>query len=249
MSSTTPTLTKLTDSTTSDSSEKMNHFKLIRFIIISAAKLKLSDIALATACTIYHRFYKFCKFDDFDPYLVATSCLFLSIKVEEQEQIKLRDIINVCYRTKHPHLAPLELNEQYWSLRNSVTQNELFIARVLGFKLEFDHPHQYLLQYLDSLCAWINQQDSLIPGVSWQILRDLLHTDILLRYRPQEIAIAIIYFIITSYGIRVPYNDHAKVVWWKALYDKTNFDTIQEIITDIISVYEYEDTISDKLII
>lgn len=233
----------------SDSSDKLNHYKLIRFICISASKLKLNDIALATACTIYHKFYKFNKFNDFDPYLVATSCIFLSIKVEEQDSIQLRDIINVCYRTRHPELEPLELDEKYWSLRNSVTQTELYIVRVLGFKLEFNHPHKYLLQYLDSLYAWLDEQNSPIGEISWQILRDLLHSDILAKYRPQEIAISIIYFLMNCYGIQVPYNESAKVVWWKALDDKISFDMIYDITSEIMSIYEYENMISDKLVL
>lgn len=73
---------------------------------------------------------------------MATSCLFLAIKVEEQDTIRLRDILNVCYRTRHPDKPPLDLSDKYWSLRNSVTQTELLIVRALGFKLDFDHPHK-----------------------------------------------------------------------------------------------------------
>ena len=74
--------------------------------------------------------------------MIATASIYLSIKVEEEDHIKLRDIINVAFRTKHPDLNPLEINEQYWSLRNSVIQTELLLVRVLSFKLEFEHPHK-----------------------------------------------------------------------------------------------------------
>ncbi len=75
--------------------------------------------------------------------LIATSSIYLAIKIEEEEErIKLRDIINVCFQTRHPEQNPLELDEKYWSLRNSVTHCELLIVRMLSFKLEFDHPHK-----------------------------------------------------------------------------------------------------------
>ena len=74
--------------------------------------------------------------------LIATASIYLSIKVEEEDHIKLRDIINVVFRTKHPNLIPLEINEQYWALRNSVIQTELLLVRMLSFKLEFEHPHK-----------------------------------------------------------------------------------------------------------
>jgi len=76
----------------------------------------------------------------FDQYLVATACIYLSIKCEEQENIKIRDILNVCYNTLHPEA--LELDEKYWTLRTSITQTELLIVRTLGFKLDFIHPHK-----------------------------------------------------------------------------------------------------------
>lgn len=73
--------------------------------------------------------------------LIATSSIYLACKIEE-EKTKLRDIINVCYRTIHSDLDPLELNEKYRLIRESVVQTELLIARKLSFKLEFDHPHK-----------------------------------------------------------------------------------------------------------
>lgn len=84
------------------------------------------------------------------PKLIATASIYLACKIEE-ERIKLRDIINVCYRTLHTDLEPLDLNEKYRLIRESVTQTELLIARKLAFKLEFDHPHKVaIISYLSS---------------------------------------------------------------------------------------------------
>jgi hypothetical protein len=47
------------------------------------------------------------------------------------------------------------------------------------------------------------------------MLRDLLHSDLFLNYRPQDIAIAIIYFVLLSYGIKVPCNETSELSWWK----------------------------------
>jgi hypothetical protein len=73
--------------------------------------------------------------------LIATASIYLGCKIEE-EKIKLRDIINISYRTLHPDFEPLELDETYRLLRESVVQTELLIARKLAFKLEFEHPHK-----------------------------------------------------------------------------------------------------------
>lgn len=52
-----------------DVTQKPTHFKLIRFIVISAIKLNMNDISLATATTIYHKFYEDLTNIEFDPYV------------------------------------------------------------------------------------------------------------------------------------------------------------------------------------
>jgi hypothetical protein len=225
-----------------------NNFKFIRFLIISGLKLKLSDICLATASMIFHKVYKHLKSSNFDPYLICTASIFLACKIEEEEGCKLRDIINVCYRGLHPDLEPLEINDKYVALRLSVVHTELFITRVLSFEFDFEHPHKFLLQYLDSLRHWLpTKTESVVPlsETSWHILRDLLHSDLFLRHRPQDIAVSIIYFVATCYGIHIPYSDLAENCWWKALNDKSTLSGINEICQEIMDIYETEESFKD----
>ena len=77
------------------------------------------------------------------------------------------------------------------------------------------------MQYLDSIQHWIPLDTGKkipIPETSWHILRDLLHSDLFLLYRPQEIAIAIIYFVCICYGVKMPYNDESELSWWKVRF-------------------------------
>lgn len=60
-------------------------------------KLGMQSIPIATACTIYHKFFCEINLDTYDPYLVAMSSLYLAGKVEEQH-LRTRDIINVSNR-------------------------------------------------------------------------------------------------------------------------------------------------------
>ena len=170
----------------------------------------------------------------------------MASKVEE-EHVKLRDIVNVCYRTLHPKEPPLEICDKYWQLRNSITQCELLLVRVLEFKLNFDHPHKYLLNYLESLHHWLPLDLRLrlpVPETCWHVLRDALHSNILIKYRSQEIAIAIIYLVFICYGVKVPYNDIAQKSWWKVFDEKMTRSKIHLIIQDIINVYEMEETLN-----
>ena len=72
------------------------------------------------------------------------------------------------------------------------------------------------MQYLDTLSNWLPfESNSSIPETSWKILRDMLHSDLFFQYRPQEIAIAIIYFVFVCYEKKVPYNESAETYWWE----------------------------------
>ncbi len=76
--------------------------------------------------------------------LIVASSIYLGCKIEE-EHVKLRDIVNVCYNTLHVNKPPLELDETYIKLRNSVITCEFLLARVLGFNFKFNQPHKVML--------------------------------------------------------------------------------------------------------
>lgn len=49
------------------------------------------------------------------------------------DALRLRDVLNVSYGALHRSAGPLELGEEYWSLRGSLAAAELFILRTLSF--------------------------------------------------------------------------------------------------------------------
>lgn len=67
------------------------------FISCLGVKLGMRSVPVATACVLYHNFFKRVSLSVYEPYLVAMSCLYLAGKVEEQH-IRTRDIINVSHR-------------------------------------------------------------------------------------------------------------------------------------------------------
>lgn len=74
---------------------------------------------------------------------LASATLYLASKVQD-ETIKLRDLINVCYHTLHRDAAPLRLAEEYWNFRDSIVHAEMLIMRLLQFDTTFDHPHNVI---------------------------------------------------------------------------------------------------------
>ena len=113
---------------------------------------------------------------------------------------------------------------------------------------------KYLLSYLDALYDWIPLRalnadlasDKAPPPVvdlCWLFLKDMLHTDLYLRYRPQEVAVAIIYMACTCYGVDIPHDDASELAWYRALDKEASRSGIYEIIKEMTSVYELEEAL------
>jgi len=51
-------------------------------------------------------------------------------------------ICHILCRILHSSKPPLDIGATYWSLRESVIQCELFLARALQFQFAVDHPHK-----------------------------------------------------------------------------------------------------------
>ncbi|MBN3296877.1 CCNQ protein, partial [Amia calva] len=177
----------------------------------------MNSVPIATACTVYHRFYQSASLQVYEPHLVAMSAIYLAGKVEEQH-LRTRDIINVCHRYLNPQSEPLELDSRFWDLRDSVVQCELLILRVLNFQVSFQHPHKYLLHYLVSLQNLLNRhawRRTPIAKTAWALLRDSYHGSLCLRHPPQHIAVAVLYLAVESYGVEVPGDSGAGKLWWQ----------------------------------
>ncbi|XP_007955391.1 cyclin-Q [Orycteropus afer afer] len=188
-----------------------------RFDEVQGIKLGLQSIPIATACTIYHKFFGKTDLDAYDPYLIAMSAIYLAGKVEEQH-LRTRDIINVSNRYFNPGNEPPELDARFWELRDSIVQCELLMLRVLRFQVSFQHPHKYLLHYLISLKNWMNRyswQRTPISVTAWALLRDSYHGALCLRFRAQHIAVAVLHLALQVYGMEVPADAEAGKPWWQ----------------------------------
>lgn len=218
------------------------HFQMVRFMFEAGAKLRLPSLPLATAVTIYHRFFQDYDVMDFDTHMIATTALFLASKIEEHE-LRLTDVINVCHRILHPDKQPLDIGDTYSALRDSIIQCELFFMRALKFQVSIVHPHKYLVHYLKSIYDWLNKETTdhvPIAQTAWAILRDSYHGDICLAYSPDVIAVSVIYLTLNSYGVDVPYNDQAERPWWEVFIENVKLKEIKKVAKEIMDIYDME---------
>lgn len=149
-------------------------------------------------------------------------------KIEDNDHLRIRDIINVVHTTLHRNQEPLNLGNEYYNMREAIVQAELFVLRLLKFRTTFDHPHKYLLHYLKSLKDWFDPEvwnSTPIARTSWSILQDAYHDHVLvLESDPAEFSLACIQLSLQTYGVQVPLTSEMKegTSWFKVSY-KLNF--------------------------
>jgi len=222
-------------------------FVLSRFIVECGNKLNAKVMTVATAQTLFHRF---CRASadpkHYDPYLMSAACLYLSGKLEDNDQLRLRDIINVVYTTLHRDKEPLPLDSEYYNMREAIVQAELQILRMIGFQTRCDHPHRYLLHYLKSLRDWLPEETwnkFPIAKTSWSLLQDAFHDQIVvLDTQPSELALACIQLALQTYGVQVPMTSESyeHKAWFKVFNSATSKDKIWDILTRIMDIYSHE---------
>ncbi|KAK3547145.1 hypothetical protein QTP86_015608 [Hemibagrus guttatus] len=219
--------------------ETKTHFRVCRFIIETGVKLGMRSVPVATACSLYHKFFQTASLQVYEPYLVAMSCIYLAGKVEEQH-LRTRDIINVCHRYFHPGSDPMELNEKFWELRDSVVQCELLILRQLNFHVSFEHPHKYLLHYLLSVRSLMNRHAwsrTPIAETAWALIKDSYHGPVCVHHQPQHLALTALYLALHTYGVQVPAGERE---WWQVLCEDITKAQIEVIMTELLQLYDME---------
>ncbi|XP_022110056.1 cyclin-related protein FAM58A-like [Acanthaster planci] len=243
MATVTMATTSSSEVSPSDPAIAKAHFRVAQYMMEAGIKLHLQSVTVASACTMYYRFFSVCDVRNYDAYLVGAAAIYLATKVEEQH-VKLRDIINVCYRILHREEAPLEVGKKYWDLRESVINCELLLIRMLKFNPKVTLPHKYMVHYLKSLQDWMDQNmwsKTPICRMAWAMLGDCYHGSICIRVKPQHLAVAVIYFAMQCYGVNMPHQeDQAKKKWWQVFSEELNEEKVQEIVAELIDMYEME---------
>jgi len=227
------------------------HYIATHFVLECCKKLEAKCITTATACCLFHKFFSSANIQDYDPYLVAGTCIYLAGKVED-DHLKLRDVINIVHSTLHRSLEPLSLGDEYWNIRDAIVQTELFVLRMVAFQVKFQHPHKYLLHYLTSIRDWMNPQDWAkfpIGKTSWSLLQDLYHDPHVLSSDPSLTALAVIQLALEIYGVQIPLmggveSDNA---WFKLLNKKATKEKLWEVMTRAIEVYNREGDALDPI--
>jgi len=219
-------------------------FAVVHFLLECGAKLEAEATTIATAASLFHKFCSGTSLAEYDPYLLAATCLYLGGKVEDNH-LKLRDVINIVQSVLHRSLEPLPLGDQYWNIRDAVVQSELLLLRMCQFGVKFTHPHKYLLHYLKSLKDWMSPDvwsKYPVAKVSWSLLQDLYHDPRVLEPDPSLTALACIQLALETFGIQVPFvgSGEGEVPWYRVLSEKATKERLWEVMARLVEVYSRE---------
>uniref|UniRef100_A0A182NLX0 Cyclin-Q n=1 Tax=Anopheles dirus TaxID=7168 RepID=A0A182NLX0_9DIPT len=222
-----------------------------RFIFECAQKLEMKPLTSATAAILFHRFFRELNDTEYDPYMIACSCLYLAGKIKD-DKVRKRDVINVAHNTINRGAPLLEPCDEYWSMWDSIVQAELFIARVLKFDMTIVHPHKYMLHFMKSL-------KDLFGATQWQsmpvaraaasFLQDFHYSAKILDYKPTHTAVCCLALAFQVYGYQVPLmeeSDEQATHWYNVFCPELTRETHWEIMEHIMEVYDVESIIAEK---
>lgn len=221
-----------------------NHQELAtRFLFECGTKLKANVVVSALAAQIYHRFYEAASEINYDSFLVAATSLYIASK-QQDEPIKIRDLINVVHRTLNRDSEVLDLNEEYWSYRDSIVQAELLAMRMISFKSTRPDTHLYLLNYLKTLESWIPPsvwEKVPLTKFCWTVLNDFHHCKAIIHYEPQLLALSVIFFGLQVYGVTVPCTtEHDQFTWHETFHASAKKEDIWAVVEKIMDFYEQD---------
>lgn len=206
--------------------------------------LRLSQVVMATAQVFFHRFYHRCSLAKYNHIWMAAAALFLACKVEEQLR-RLRQVVSVvyyCFTKRETGVGKLLdiYGAQGYEWKMEVVKAERFLLKELGFHTGVEHPHKFILVYLNTLRSHsgIDAQDAHWKSFlqrSWNYANDMLRTDLCCRVPPEYIACGCIYLAAKDCGIPLP---EGRVQWWQVF--EVDIEGIQLVESYAKRIYQME---------
>ncbi|KDP45294.1 hypothetical protein JCGZ_15159 [Jatropha curcas] len=206
-------------------------FKLIKmhmanYIWKLAQHVKVRQRVVATAVTYMRRVYTRRSMSEYDPRLVAPSCLYLAAKAEES---------TVQARLLVFYIKKLYSDEKYRYEIKDILEMEMKILEALNYYLVVFHPYRSLSQLLQD--AGIN--DINMIQLSWGLVNDTYKMDLILIHPPHLIALACIY-------IASVFREKDITTWFEEL--RVDMNVVKNISMEILDFYEGHRLITDERI-
>eukprot|EP00047_Mylnosiga_fluctuans_P011888 m.23457 g.23457 ORF g.23457 m.23457 type:complete len:386 (-) comp3906_c0_seq1:233-1390(-) len=176
-------------------------FVLVKEICTS---LKLEPLIMNTTMTLFHRFYVYQSFRDFDNYEMAMCCLFLALKIEEKVQ-RMESILkwghHIRFRLTQPGQQPPKLDvksREYFEMAERLQIHERILLQTTGFDLTITHPGWHIFNFVTKTlprfkCLPDSASDSkAICKLTWGWAHASFGSNFVVRFESDVIACAMI---------------------------------------------------------
>uniref|UniRef100_A0A0D6R9B9 Cyclin-like domain-containing protein n=1 Tax=Araucaria cunninghamii TaxID=56994 RepID=A0A0D6R9B9_ARACU len=191
---------------------KIIKIHMSNYIKVLAQQVKVRQRVVATAITYFRRVYTRKSFTEYDPRLVAPTCVYLASKAEESTvQAKL-----LIYYMKKIH------DKHRYEIKD-VLEMEMKLLEALDYYLIIYHPYRPLVQFLQD--AGLNE----LTSIAWSLLNDSYKTDLILIYPPYMIALACIY-------VACIIKEKEAHTWFEEL--RVDMNVIKNISMEIVDYYD-----------
>ncbi|KAJ0969168.1 hypothetical protein J5N97_022045 [Dioscorea zingiberensis] len=195
-------------------------FKLIKIHMTNhiwklAQQVKVRQRVIATAVTYFRRVYTRKSMTEYDPRLVAPTCLYLASKAEES---------TVQARLLVFYIKKMCSDEKYRFEIKDILEMEMKLLEALDYYLIVFHPYRALLQLLQDA----GMTD--LTHFAWGLVNDTYKMDLILIYPPYMIALACIY-------IASVLKDKETTAWFEEL--RVDMNVVKNISIEILDFYDY----------
>ncbi|CAI0426408.1 unnamed protein product [Linum tenue] len=198
----------------------LEDFKLIKmqmanYIAKLAQSVKVRQRVVATAITYMRRVYIRKSMSEYDPRLVAPTCLYLASKAEEST-VQARALVF--------YIKKLYSNDEKFKFEiKDILEMEMKILEALNYYLVVFHPYRSLSQFLQD--AGVHDVNSWCRG----LVNDTYKMDLILMHPPHLIALACIY-------IASVYREKDVTAWFEEL--RADMNVVKNISMEILDFYE-----------
>ncbi|XP_010274067.1 PREDICTED: cyclin-C1-1-like [Nelumbo nucifera] len=205
----------------------LEDFKIIKmhmanYIWKLAQQVKVRQRVVATAVTYMRRVYTRKSMTEYDPRLVAPTCLYLASKAEES---------TVQARLLVFYIKKINTDEKYRYEIKDLLEMEMKVLEALDYYLVVYHPYRALSQLLQD--AGMTDMTHL----SWGLVNDTYKMDLILIYPPYMIALACIY-------IASVLKEKDTTAWFEEL--RVDMNVVKNISMEILDFYDNYKTINEE---
>jgi len=192
---------------------------------------------------------------EFDKYLIAASCLFISSKVcnklfPVEEMVKRILNFEIIKNTLSPSsLSKVQLHNYNNHNNNNQLQNEELIFKIkemifsfefdiynaIGFDLNVELPYRYIINIKDYFISTLKKTE--LFTFASNFINDSFKIPLCLYYHPMLIATASLYLIKIHLKIDLP--DKNGTPWFKLLDKNIEIDVVTHIAKSITLIYKY----------